>query len=243
LEHLDRRSPIPLYHQLKVSLVQRVEEGVFSLGEPLPTEVELTETYGISRATVRRAMQEIEHDGYIYRVPGKGTFIIRTTVKRGLSRLSSFSEDMRERGLSLTAEILDFHTLPAPEHIADMLQVEPEQPIVYINRLRYSEKFPIAINISYLNLPDSIIIAENELERKGSLWALLEDKGVPLITVDKTIKAILANEDNAKLLKISIGAPLLLVEGVLYTTNQVPVEYHRVISSGDRYTYSVHLER
>jgi GntR family transcriptional regulator len=243
LEHLDRRSPIPLYHQLKVSLVQRVEEGIFSLGKPLPTEVELTETYGISRATVRRAMQEIERDGYIYRVPGKGTFIIRTTVKRGLSRLSSFSEDMRERGLRVTTEILDFHILPAPENIADMLQVEPEQPIVYINRLRYTEKSPIAINISYLNLPDSITIAENELERKGSLWALLEDKGVPLITVDKTIKSVLANEDNAKLLKISIGAPLLLVEGVLYTTNQVPVEYHQVISSGDRYTYSVHLER
>ena len=105
---LDHHSPVPLHLQFKQTLLERFDNNEFPLGCPIPAEIDLARDYQISRATVRRAMQEMEHDGYIHRIPGKGTFVLRTRVKRGLTRMSSFTEDMRERGQKVTSRMLDF---------------------------------------------------------------------------------------------------------------------------------------
>ncbi len=241
--HLDRRSPVPLYYQFKQSLLERFENDEFPAGQPIPPEMDLVNQYGISRATVRRAMQEMEHEGYIQRTPGKGTFVLRTRLRRGLTRMSSLTEDMQERGQTVTSRLLDFALKAPPLHIAQQFDVASDEALVYIYRLRLADGAPIVINASYIKLPPEISITAKEVQATVSLWALLERKGLHLIEADRVIEAILACEERATLLDVPVGTALLLVEGMAYTVNHIPVEYSQAISSGERYKYSVHLER
>lgn len=240
---LDRNSPIPLYHQLKEYILERVERGDYPVGESLPPEMELVKGYGVSRATVRRAMQELEQEGFIDRFPGKGTFVLRTKLNRGLTRLTSFTEDMKLCGYEVTSRLLKCCNENPPAYVADALQVSEDRPLLFISRLRYAGEQPMAINNSFLNLPEGVSITEEEIKKSGSLFALLDRKGIKIMDSDRTIEAVAANEERARLLGMTVGAPLLLVEGIVYTLNHVAIEYHQVISCGERYKYSLHLDR
>jgi GntR family transcriptional regulator len=240
---LDPELRIPLHNQLKQHLLELIEDGVYGPGEILPPEVNLARDFSISRATVRRAMQEMEHEGYIHRIAGKGTFVLRARIDRGLSRMTSFSENMHERGQKVTSKYLEISHKAPPEHISSLLQIAPDEKLLYIYRQRLADGLPIALTISYVRLPSDITILESELGPNASLWSLLEEKGVRLLESDKSIEAISANEEHARLLEVAEGAPLLLVEGVVFTLNHTPVEYSQVISSGDRYKYTIHVDR
>jgi len=243
MEFLDRKSPTPLYYQLKQKLVEMLGNGEFSPGAPLPTEMELVSTYAVSRATVRQAMKELENEGYISRTAGKGTFVIRTKINRGLSRLTSFSEDMKHLGQKVTSQTLQFHSIPAPEALHQKFGIALGQPLLYIKRLRLSQNNPVALNVSYLNLPEGIQISQDELDQIGSVYSLLERKGIPPLETDRTLEAIAAEEECASLLCVPVGSPLLLVEGLAYSYNHHPIEFHQVISVGGRYKYNIHLVR
>lgn len=241
---LNRFSSAPLYDQLKQALLVRIKNGEFTSDTPLPTETELIKQYDVSRITVRRAMRELELEGHIYRIPGKGTFILEPKIKREMSRLTSFTEDMLDRQITdISSRLLDFHQEPASEHVAEKLGISPQTPVWFIRRLRIADDQPIAIGIAYISLPPHIAISAIELEEVGSLFALLESKGVTLIEADRNIEAILANQESAKLLEVQEGAPLLFVEGVVYTQNNAPIEYHQIIGCGERYKYSLFLKR
>jgi GntR family transcriptional regulator len=240
---LDRNSPVPLYHQLKQLLLENIEDGSYPVGKLLPPEMELLREYRVSRATVRRAMQEMEYAGYIQRTPGKGTFVLRAKLKRGLSQLTSFTEDMQERGRTVATQLLEFKTQIPPARVANLMEIRTDTPLIFIYRLRYADNIPMALNVSYLNLPEGINISESDLLKVSSLFSLLENTGIRLIEADKTIESIPANEEYAGLLNMNIGEPLLFVEGIVYTLNHVPVEYHQVISCGERHKYSLHLNR
>jgi len=205
--------------------------------------MDLTAEYGISRATVRRAMQEMEQEGYIRRLPGKGTFVLRTRIRRGLTRLSSLTEDMQERGQTVTARLLDFTFKAPPAYIAEHFGLGLDDALLYVYRLRLADGSPIVLNLSYIRLPPGVSISEKEVRDAASLWALLELKGLRPIEADRVIEAVLAGQDRAALLDVPVGSALLQVEGMAYTINHIPVEYSQVISSGERYKYSVHLER
>ncbi|MDR3574333.1 MAG: GntR family transcriptional regulator [Anaerolineaceae bacterium] len=240
---LDHRSPVPLHTQFKQTLLERFENNEFPLGLPIPAEIDLARDYQISRATVRRAMQEMEHDGYIHRIPGKGTFVLRARIKRGLTRMSSFTEDMRERGQTVTSRVLDSGLKLPPAHISEQFHTQADEQLLYIYRLRLADDLPIVLSISYIHLPVSASIFEEELHACISLWSLLERKGLRPIESDKIIEAVLANEERAALLDVPVGSALLQVEGMAYTIDHIPVEYSQIVSSGERYKYSIHLER
>ncbi len=212
--HLDRRSPVPLYYQFKQSLLERFENDEFRAGQPIPPEMDLVHEYGISRATVRRAMQEMEQEGYIHRTAGKGTVVLRTRIRRGLTRLSSFTEDMQERGQTVTSKLLDFATKAPPPYIAEQFGLSPAEPLLYIYRLRLASSLPIVINESYIRTPTGFSISEKEVQGAVSLWALLEHKGLRLIEADRVIEAVLACEERAALLGVPVGTALLQVEGM-----------------------------
>jgi len=240
---LNRNSPIPLYYQIKLKLLERLENGEFAIGKLLPTEMDLMGKYSVSRATVRRVMQDLEKDGFINRTAGKGTFVIRTKISRELTHLTSFTEDMKHLGKNVSSKILRFETISTSRSISEKFGLPEGSKLIFISRLRSVDNEPVAINISYINLPEGIFITEQEMNEVGSIYALLERKGVPPLESDRTIEAIEANEERAKILKIKTGSPLLLVEGIVFTYNQHPIEYHQVISVGKRYKYNIHLKR
>ncbi|HSM25288.1 MAG TPA: GntR family transcriptional regulator [Anaerolineaceae bacterium] len=242
---IDRRSHLPLYIQLKDILLQELDEGRYPPGSNFPPEMTLVDQYSLSRATVRQAIKDLEHEGYINRIQGKGTIVIRekSSLNRALSQLTSFTEDMKAHGYETTTKILKFEVAPAPYRIAELLHIAEHKPIIHINRLRIVNKIPVAINTSYVNLPESVSMCQEDLERTVSLYTLFEMKRIPLVESDKTIEAISANEEQAKLLGVPMGNPLLKVEGVVFTLLHQPLEHHVVISRSDMYKYSLHLLR
>jgi GntR family transcriptional regulator len=112
-----------------------------------------------------------------------------------------------------------------------------------VERLRLVDDEPLGVSEVYLNLPPESYLTPAELEREGSLWSILEKKGIVLARAAETIQAVSAEARQAELLQIEVGTPLLLIEGTVYTDTATPIEYHRMFNRGDRYKYSVHLIR
>jgi len=199
--------------------------------------------YRVSRITVRQAISELERRGFVQRVQGRGTFVESPQVQRGVARLTSFSEEIKARGMRPGAKLLVLRMAPASGVVARRLMVEDGTPLWQVERLRLADDESIALNLSYLNLPPHVKLTRKELIEEVSLWALLEKKGIKMVEADKTIEATVAGKEYAKLLKVPEGAPLLLVEGVVYAGGGQPIEFHQIIGRGDRYKYYLRVTR
>ncbi len=162
---LNRNSPIPLYYQIKLILLENIENGEFAVGKLLPTESELMDKYFVSRATVRRVMQDLENEGYIKRTAGKGTFVIRSKISRELTNLTSFTQDMNRLGKTVSSTIINLEKIIPNHNILEKFGLPEGTCLLYVYRLRSVEDEPVAINISYINLPDGIVINQR---RNGS---------------------------------------------------------------------------
>src|SRR6056297_1948074 len=124
---VEKDSPIPLYYQLSEVLKTQIEEGNLEPHERLPSERELSEHYDVSRMTARKALSEIESEGYIYRSQGKGSFVAEPKLRQSLFELTSYTEDMKRRGLTPGAKVLNIEVIDNDEILADKLEASPEE--------------------------------------------------------------------------------------------------------------------
>lgn len=236
---VDRTSSTPLYSQVKAILRGLIEEGMFREGDFIPTERELGHHFQVSRITVRRAIDELAREGYLDSQQGRGTLVAQSKIGRPITQLESFSATTISQGYQPGSQLLSLRHERADEDMADLLNLEPGDWIWVVERLRLADDEPIGISQIYLNLPPTISLTPLELHQETSLWALLEHKGIVLTTADETVQAVPATAQQAQLLNTEPGFSLLLVEGVVYSENKTPIEYHRIFNRGDRYKYSV----
>lgn len=241
--NMDRTLRVPLYYQLKELILAQIEGGHLRYGQAIPCERELCERYRVSRTTVRQAIGELEREGYLNRQQGKGTFVARPRIRRGMAQLTSFSEEVAASGHEPGSQLLALRHEPADSRVASALGLEEGVWVWFVERLRLADDEPIGINLSYLRLPSDVFLVPAELEAEVSLWSLLEAKGIRLVEAEETILAIVADARQAELLGVPEQSPLLVKEGVVYSDERVPVEFHRVIARADRYSYSVHVFR
>jgi len=171
---LDKTCPTPIYYQLKELIREKIENGEWQPGDLIPSERELCEQHGISRMTVRQALTELVNEGLLRRERGKGTFVAKPKIKQQLTQLTSFSEDMRARGKKPGAKILRLENTLAKPRVAKALQIEPEQRIVVIERLRLADGEPMAIETCHLFFEGCERILNEDLS--GSLYELLSQK-------------------------------------------------------------------
>jgi GntR family transcriptional regulator len=240
---VDRNLPVPLYYQLREALLTLIKEGQLKEGDLVPTERELGEKFQVSRITVRRAIDELVREGYLVTYQGKGTFVARPKIQRHMTHMKSFSEEMAEEGHRPGSRLLSVRHERAVGYLASALNVTEETWIWVVERLRLADDEPICISSAYLNLPPDVSLTPAELQQHVSLWSILEKKGIFLSTSEETIQAAAAGEREANLLEVEVGSPLLLVEGIVYSDQGVPIEYHQIFNRGDRYTYSVRTVR
>jgi GntR family transcriptional regulator len=230
-----RDSKLPIYHQLYELLRNDIVRGEWQPGDMLPSESELIEQYGVSRITVRQALEALVNDGLIYRQRGRGTFVAHPTVEQGLSRIISFTEDMRQRGFKPGTEVL-FHGLAsASAEIAQQLQVEPGEELVRIERLRLADGEPMSIEESHLVHRYCPGVLQHDYSENPLRQILEDDYGIRLARAKQVIRAIAASAKVAKKLSIPAKAALLYIERVSYSTENVPIEFLRVYHRGDRY--------
>ncbi len=237
---VERASAVPLYFQIQQHFTGLIAAGRLRPGDVLPPESSLAAQLGISKMTVRQAMKELEIAGLITRARGRGTFVAFPRLRHELRRLTSFTEDISARGMGPDAQMIFFGQVAASAAAAERLELRTGDRVLRIRRLRLADGKPVALHDSFLK---GVRVDREALEHRGSLYALLEEQGVRLAEADETIEAVPASRQEARWLKLSTGAPTLLVSRTVYRDTGEPVEFVRALYRADFYRYSVRLRR
>lgn len=230
---------MPAYMLIERDLRKLIEKA--QPGDPLPSDTELCERFGVSRMTARQAVQRLAAEGLLYRVSGRGTFVAAQPVHRRINTLLSFTEEMKRRGLKATSTLLDAGTRPATTDEATALRIPPKSVVVTIRRLRLADDVPMAIELVRLpGIYSGVLDADLQSD---SLFVAIEDLGrVPTRAVG-TLTAAAADAEEAELLNVPVAAPLLVEERIIHDEADNPLEYTQSRYVGGRYLFDIELMR
>ena len=234
---------MPFYFQLKQILLRQMREQDLQPGHRLPGDFQLCKTYDVSRTVVRQALAELETEGVIERVKGRGTFVApRRTSERLVQSLTGLYEDVAARGGHLHSQVRRQEVVPADDQIATHLALQLGAPVLAIERLRFVDNEPWVLVTTYLPYDVAPGLLEDDL-REQSLYALLEDTyGVRLTHGQRGVEAVAAREDLAHALRIKVGDPLLALRSISFSGHR-PVEMFVAYHRGDRTRFEVVLSR
>ncbi|NNG66858.1 GntR family transcriptional regulator [Caldanaerobacter subterraneus] len=241
MDIINKQLPIPLYHQIKEDIIEKIKNGTYKVNEKIPSENELVKLYSVSSITVKKALLDLVNEGYLYRIQGKGTFVAKPKISRVLT-LMSFTEELREKGLKPETKVLEINEI-SNSVIAEKLNLSPEESITKIKRLRLADGEPIAIQTSYL--PSKILanVASEQLEQMESLYKILESIDIqPYAAREEYSITILNEKELYTLLKQKKGVPAFSVKRITFTKENVPFEYAESILRWDRYSIEVELK-
>ena len=219
---LDHGSPVPLYHQAAQALEAAIEDGRLPRGSKLGGEVELATRLGISRPTMRAAMKQLVDKGLLLRRRGIGTMVAPRPVRRTVA-LTSLYDDLKEAGREPATRVLVFEEESCPAKVAEQLGIEPGTPVMRFDRLRLAGSDPIA----YMRnaVPAGLLDIEwEDLERTG-LYELFRDSGIRPHVATQRIGARKAGAEEAELLEIEVGDPVLTTNRVAYDARGRAIEY------------------
>lgn len=234
---------IPLYYQIKARLLEAIESGQLQPGDRVLSERELTEQFGVSRMTARQALTELETLGYLYRVQGKGTFVATPKLEQPLLDLTSFTEDMRRRGLQATARVLLAEAVSAGRKAARALRIGETDKVYRMERLRLAGGEPMALETSHIPVALAPGLMERVSEVQSLYHALSEAYDIQLVKATQSLEAVAASSYEADILGVREGTPLLLIERISLDTLGRQVEYVRSLYRGDRYRFTTELIR
>ncbi|QGP92273.1 HTH-type transcriptional repressor YvoA [Neomoorella glycerini] len=233
--------PVPAYHQIKHDLQQKILNNELKPDDRVPSEETLARNYGVSRMTARHAISELVNQGYLYRVHGKGTFVSRPKIERSYAPLTGFIDDMRERGIRPSSKLLGLRqVIPDPE-LRSKLHLSPGIKVYQITRLRYANAEPIVIQVACLPQPLCPGLETEDLEN-NSLYAVLEKRyDIHLDRAQQRLEATRSTPEQARLLQIRPGDPLLYVYRLSFLADGTPVEFVESWYRSDRYAFEVTL--
>ena len=228
-------SALPMYAQLKETIISSIVRGDLKPGGQLPSQRSLCEQYDMSHMTVRRALAELTSEGVIYAIPGKGIYVSAYKEYAESAPLIGFTEDMARRGMVASSLILDAQIIGASTVLAKVLGVGVGAPLVFLRRVRLANSEPIALQIAYLPHALCLGLLEHDLAQ-GSLFAILRQVyGLRLTRGATTVEAALADEEDVELFGVALPAALLVTEQITYLDSAVAIEFVRTTYRGDRY--------
>ena len=233
-----------LYEQVADALRQRVAKGVWKTGDRLPSERELCVEFEVSTITVRHAVAQVVAEGLLVRLQGRGTFVASDhVVVQGPPALTSFTQDLNQRGWQSSAKVLQFETVSPPEPIRIKLRLAAFGLVYVLRRLRLADGLPIAIQSAYLPAAWFLGLAQYDFTAQ-SLYGVLEgDYHVRLGQATETYRPGVVTEEEAKLLATPVGAPAFRIERVTSDVSGRPIELVESVTHGERWALTVHLTR
>lgn len=230
---LDRNNPKPLYQQLRDILVDAIDSGKWVPNEKIPSENELSVEYGLSRMTVRSVLTDLVKEGLLYRVQGKGTFVAEKIVTLSPAYIG-IREQLEQMGYEVVTRIIECETITCGATVAKHLNIMTGTPVFMIKRVRYIKGVPISIHISYIGSQYSSGLTTEMLEKEQLCVLLSQNYGLHRKRVSETLESILASDEEAELLNVEKGHPLLLLKDVLYSNSDAPYEFTKVVFRGDK---------
>jgi DNA-binding GntR family transcriptional regulator len=239
---VDRSSPVPLYYQLAQQLEQAIRSGELAAGERLENEVDLADRFGLSRPTVRQAIQELVRKGMLVRKRGVGTQVVQGVSSNEFTRpvsLSSLYDDLARTGREPRTDVLSKLVVPANAQVAAALGLREGADVVRLDRLRSAGEEPLALMCNWL--PTELASYTSEEFATHGLYELLRRSGVHIRIATQRIGARAATLGEAKLLRERKGAPLLTMERTAYDDSGRAVEFGSHVYRADTYSFEVTL--
>lgn len=235
--------PVPMYHQIYLVLREQILEGRFDPDQPLPSEHQLSAHFGVSRVTLRGALDRLEGDGLISRQRGRGTFALMERRAEGRhSEFSGLFANLLNLGLKTTVKVVELEVILAPAEVAEALQLSPGSEVHKAVRVRSYRGEPFSHLTTFVPQDIGRRIGRKELAAQPML-ALLEELGIKIGTATQWIGAKLADAVVGPLLALELGSPLLSVTRVVRDQHRQPVQLLRGLYRPDRYQYEMQLSR
>lgn len=238
---VSRGSALPLYHQIASDLRHRILSHSWAAGERIPSETELASLYEASRVTVRQALRILSDEGLISREPGRGSFVRDNSLAAKSRQLTSFTVEMRNRGMHPTAMILEQKVVAASDEVADALDLPCGTPVLQLYRLRRGDTEPMGLQTSYVSHERFPDIAEADFT-SASLYSELHARyGILIDEADEAYRATTVNEQAAAdLLAVPLGSAALYVMRRAFSHGEA-IEYTTSLMRADRYHIEMHL--
>lgn len=218
--------------ETRESVLELIES--LEVGSAIPSERQLSVDLEVSRLTVRAALDELVREGYLVRRQGAGTFVAAPKVPKGMD-VSSFSEDMRARGLTPASRTLDLKVVPAGARLGRLLHVSPSEPVVAARRLRLADGEPMAIELLHARaslVPD---LSAADLEQNSFYELLIDRYGIEIAGGTQTVEPTVTNDDESAALGVPLHSPALLFERITRTVSGEVIEFTSSTYRGDRY--------
>lgn len=233
---IDKKSPIPVYYQLKTIISKMIADGEYAEGSMIPSERELGDTLGISRMTVRQALNSLVNDGILYREKGRGTFVAKIKIEQ--KNVMSFSELVSARGMSPSTRVLYFQKEEALDEIRELLELKENKYVYNIKRLRLANNIPVGIEQAFI--PEVHCPGLEKFDLAQSLYRLIREEYRHSVSyVDNVIESSKPDRQEKELLDIKNNVPVLRVAGVNYTESDLKLFYERSVYRSDEYKYNV----
>ena len=242
-ESIDKRRPVPMYYQIMRQLLEKIHDGEYAVDSMLPPERELAETYKVSRMTVRQAIIELVNEGILVRRKGIGTFVAPPKLEQALSKLTSFTEDMAQRGMRAGARVISFEEIIPEPVIQKMLGWGATEKAYECVRLRLADDEPMALETTTLPTWLCPGLSRQDLE-DHSLYRLLAERwGARLDYATQSIEPACASPYEASLLHVAVNTPLLLMHRITHDQGGRAIEHVKSLYRGDRYKFIIELRQ
>ncbi|WP_312641089.1 GntR family transcriptional regulator [Hydrogenoanaerobacterium sp.] len=239
---LEANHATPLYEQLQIAIKNDIMSGVYSLGERMPSEAELGEHYGISRITVRRAVQELEKEGMLERKQGKGTFVKHSKFENKIDSILGFTDTLNRMGRKVVRVIHSKKIVPAEDWVADALKIEKDSSIIELKRTMYDDNQPILYDECYYPCERFPGMFDMISENISTYQLIKEVYGVHLPRAHKRFNVEIADVMVSQRLHCSPGDPLFSIFKLTFDEKDKPVQISKSLVLASRATYILEVD-
>jgi GntR family transcriptional regulator len=237
---LDSKTSEKLHVQLRNIFIKKIRGREWAPGEQLPGELVLSQTYGVSRSTVRQALNALEQDGFVVRHQGKGTFVRLPKLEQRLARFYSFSEEIRAMGYTPSTVVLEFAQISADAALSSRLRLDVGSAIYRIKRLRLASDDPFAVETSYIPAALFPNMTKEKVSESGLYSLMRQMRQISPDSAIESFEAVMLTQENARLLDAEFPSAGLYLERVTFA-GDVVVEFCKTTIRGDCYKYHVSL--
>ncbi|VVE60515.1 GntR family transcriptional regulator [Pandoraea captiosa] len=236
-------SPVPLYTQIKDMLRTGILDGHYAPLSRMPSESELQAMFDVSRITIRQALGDLQKEGLIFKVHGKGSFVSQPKAFQNVTSLQGFAEAMSRQGHEIVNRVVHFRFVPAPANVALRLDVTEGETVTEIHRVRLLNRAPVSYEITYLPEALGRQLQRADLVTRDIFLILENDCAVPLGSADLSIDAVQADAALASALSTTEGAPLLRIERLTHDRQGHPIDFEFLYFRGDTFQYRLRVDR